>query len=79
MTWKSRQLSKLGIVSTDEGTELTGNYIHLLIRAITGHLETKVFREKRSNAKIQVERETTKDVCIFSRVVFPFMIKMATI
>lgn len=53
----------------------------MLIRAITGHpLETKVFREERSNAKMQVERETAKDVCaIFSRVVFPFMIRMATI
>lgn len=80
MTWKiPANYPSLESFCTDQRTKLTGNnnanYIHLLIRAIAGHpLETKVFREERSNAKIQVERETAKDVCtIFSRVVFPFI------
>lgn len=83
MTWKiPANYPSLESFCTDQWTKLTGNnnanYIHLLIRAIAGHpLETKVFREERSNAKIQVERETAKDVCtIFSRVVFPFAIRM---
>lgn len=74
MTWKiPANYPSLESFCTDQWTKLTGNnnanYIHLLIRAIAGHpLETKVFREERSNAKIQVERETAKDDIFACRV-----------
>lgn len=74
MTWKiPANYPSLESFCTDQRTKLTGNnnanYIHLLIRAIAGHpLETKVFREERSNAKIQVERETAKDDIFACRV-----------